>query len=54
MDSERIARLRRVMPLFIAILFFIISINRPQQRGVWIGLGAVFLIIGLRRRKRLE
>jgi hypothetical protein len=34
------------------MLFFLIAISRPGQRGTWIVLGIVFLIAGLQWRKR--
>ena len=42
-------RLRRITPFIVAIMFLLLAMNRPDQRGVWIALGIVFLLIGLRR-----
>lgn len=45
-------RLRRLLPPIVAILCFSLAISRPVQRGTWIVLGIVFLIVGLLWRKR--
>ena len=44
-------RLRRIMPFIVAIMFLLLALNRPDQRGVWIAIGIVFLLIGFRRSR---
>jgi len=41
--------IRRVTPFVVAIMLFLLARARPDQRGVWIALGVIFLLIGLRR-----
>jgi hypothetical protein len=38
--------------LAVALMFFVLALARPAQRGVWIAIAGVALIIGLRRRRR--
>lgn len=46
------ARLRKALPfLGIALMFFLLSLSRPAQRGAWLAIGVVFLVVGLRRTK---
>jgi hypothetical protein len=45
-------RLNRVLPFAAAMLFLVLAASRPAQRGVWIALAIVFLVIGLRRNRR--
>lgn len=42
---------RRRLPFAVALMFFALAFGRPAQRGAWLVLGVVFLIIGLRRAK---
>jgi hypothetical protein len=44
-------RLRRITPFIVAIMLFLLAMNRPDQRVVWIALGIVFLLIGFRRSR---
>jgi len=44
-------RLAIVLPLAVAIIFFILAFSRPHQRGVWLSLGLVSLVIGAARRR---
>lgn len=48
MDLEPV---RKRLPFALALMFFLLSFGFPAQRGVWIALGVVFLVIGLRRKK---
>lgn len=45
-------RLNRVLPFTAAAMFIVLAASRPAQRGVWIALAIVFLVIGLRRNRR--
>lgn len=47
-----IQQLRRRLPLIIALLCFVIAFAQPAQRGTWIVLGILFLIVGLQWRTR--
>ena len=44
--------LNRVLPFTAAMMFFILAASRPAQRGAWIALAVVFLVIGLRRNRQ--
>jgi len=48
MDMQRV---RARLPILVALFFFVIAFSRPAQRGAWLAIGIVFLVIGLRRRK---
>jgi hypothetical protein len=45
-------RLHRVLPFTAAAVFLALGLTRPEQRGVWIALAVVFLVIGIRRNRR--
>jgi hypothetical protein len=47
-------RLRRILPIVVALMFFALSFSRTHERGVWLGLGVVFLIIGIRRKRAVD
>ena len=44
-------RLYRVLPFSAAMMFVILAVGRPAQRGAWIALAIVFFVIGLRRNR---
>lgn len=48
------APIRKRLPFAVALIFFVVAYSRPDQRGVWMILGAVCLGIGLRRKKAPE
>ena len=49
MDREK---WRRALPFVAAFLFFTLSFSRGAGlRGAYLGLGVIFLIIGIRRRR---
>jgi hypothetical protein len=43
--------IRNRLPVAVALMFFALAFGRPAQRGVWLGIGVIFLVLGLRRRK---
>ena len=42
----------RALPFVVAMLFVLFAFSRPQSRTVWIALAAVFIVIGIRWRRR--
>jgi hypothetical protein len=49
MNSPRIAV---ILPLAAALVFFVLAFSRPQQRGVWLAIGVVFLVVGVLRWRK--
>jgi hypothetical protein len=45
-------RLNRVLPFTVAAMFIVLAASRPAQRGAWIALALVFLVIGIARNRR--
>jgi hypothetical protein len=45
-------RLNRVLPFTVAAMFIVLAASRPAQRGAWIALAIVFLVIGIARNRR--
>ena len=44
-------QLSRILPFVLGVTFIALSFSRPPERGLWIGLGVVFLLVGVRRRR---
>jgi hypothetical protein len=51
MNVQRIAV---VLPFAAALVFFVLAFSRPQQRGVWLAIGVVFLVVGMIRRRKAK
>ena len=44
----------RALPFIVAMLFVLIAFSRPHSRAVWLALAGVWIVIGIRRRRRRE
>jgi len=43
------APVRKRLPFAVALMFFALAFSRPAQRGVWMAIGVIFIVVGLRR-----
>jgi hypothetical protein len=46
-----IAPIRKRLPFAVALMLFALAVSRPAQRGTWLAVGIIFLVIGLGRSK---
>jgi hypothetical protein len=42
----------RALPFIVAMLFVLLAVSRPHSRAVWLALAGVWIVIGIRLRRR--